>query len=96
MMATHKACHGCLDGCERESVVHCVICVNQAWPCDAATLAAEMERYRQRSRDEDTARIRLNHARIEARVVVALLHSMIESGEPHSDQSRAAVRKVLG
>jgi hypothetical protein len=57
---------------------------------------AEIEQYRQRSRDEDTARIRLNHARIEAREAVALLNSMIESGESHSDQSRALVRKVLG
>lgn len=52
-MATHKACHGCLDGCERESVVHCVVCVNQAWPCEAKTLgdllmdaAAEVHYYR--------------------------------------------------
>lgn len=57
---------------------------------------AEIERYRQRSRDEDTARIRLNHARIEAREAVALLNSMIESGESHTDQSRALVRKVMG
>lgn len=57
---------------------------------------AEIERYRQRSRDEDTVRIRLNHDRIAAREVVALLNSMIESGESHSEQSRAAVRKVLG
>lgn len=34
-MAEHRACHGCLDGCTRESAVHCVTCVHQAWPCDA-------------------------------------------------------------
>ena len=94
-MAKHQACHGCLDGCTRESAVHCTICVNQAWPCEAQKLTEEIERYRQRSRDEDTVRIRLNHARIEAREAVALLNSMIESGESHSKESRAAVRKVL-
>lgn len=34
-------------------------------------LAAEIERYRQRSRDEDTARIRLNHDRIALRDILA-------------------------
>lgn len=35
-MAEHRACHGCLDGCSRESAVHCISCVaHQAWPCDA-------------------------------------------------------------
>jgi len=38
-VAEHRACHGCLDGCTRESAVHCTICVNQAWPCDAQRYA---------------------------------------------------------
>jgi hypothetical protein len=38
MMAEHKPCHGCLDGCSRESAVHCVSCVNEPWPCDAQRL----------------------------------------------------------
>jgi hypothetical protein len=52
-MADHRACHGCIDGCTRETAVHCVICVNQAWPCDASMLkdvlmgaAAEVHRRR--------------------------------------------------
>lgn len=38
-------------------------------------LRAEIDRYRQRSRDEDTARIRLNHDRIEARDWLAALEA---------------------
>ena len=35
-MAEHKACHGCLDGCTKETAVHCISCVVfQPWPCDA-------------------------------------------------------------
>ena len=55
-MAEHRACHGCLDGCDRESAVHCAVCVNQAWPCDAIILkdllldaAAEVHRNRKHS-----------------------------------------------
>ena len=40
LMAEQRACRGCLDGCSRESAVHCTICVNQAWLCDA-TLRGE-------------------------------------------------------
>ena len=94
-MAKHQACYGCLDGCTEERAGHCTSCVNEPWPCDAQRLGDEIERYRQRSRDEDAVRIHLNHARIEAREVVALLNSMILSGESHSDESRAAVRRVL-
>lgn len=44
-MAEHRACHGCLDGCTRESAVHCVSCVAvQAWPCDAQLLTEEVDR----------------------------------------------------
>lgn len=43
-MAEHRACHGCLDGCTRESAVHCISCVNQAWPCDAQRLTEENDR----------------------------------------------------
>lgn len=38
---------------------------------EIAALRAEMDRYRQRSRDEDTTRIRLNHDRIELRDMLA-------------------------
>ena len=34
-MANHAICRGCKDGCTPESAVHCVVCVLQAWPCDA-------------------------------------------------------------
>ena len=39
MNAVHRACHGCLDGCKRESAVHCTSCVNEPWPCDASVLS---------------------------------------------------------
>ena len=44
-MAEHRACHGCLDGCTRESAVHCISCVAvQTWPCDAQRLTEEVDR----------------------------------------------------
>jgi hypothetical protein len=41
-------------------------------------LETEIERYRQRSRDEDTVRIRLNHARIETRDALSELITFAE------------------
>ncbi len=38
MMTTHKACHGCLDGCTQDEPKHCVSCIHEAWPCDAQRL----------------------------------------------------------
>lgn len=53
-MAEHRACHGCIDGCTRESPVHCASCVHEPWPCDAYVrgrflmgAAAEVHRFRQ-------------------------------------------------
>jgi len=43
-MATHRACSGCLDGCTRESAVHCTSCVNEPWPCDATVLRAALDK----------------------------------------------------
>lgn len=43
-MAEHRACHGCLDGCSRESAVHCSSCVHEPWPCDAQRLTEEVDR----------------------------------------------------
>lgn len=56
--------------------------------------AAELARYRQRSRDEDTARIRLNHERIKLRDAITEALYDYDHGDEVSaiDRLRAAVR----
>ncbi len=53
----------------------CIWC-DQPMPC-REILLDEHQRLLQRSRDEDTARIRLNHARIEAEAEVARLQALL-------------------
>ena len=53
----------------------CACACHTVYPAPAPTCGheAEIERYRQKSRDEDTARIRLNHERIKAQELAASL-----------------------
>lgn len=87
-----------------------------ARPANEQELLAEVQRYHRLMRDSDTARIKMNHARIDAESAlaaaqeriaalgaaagmlantVALLNSMIRSGEDHSPTSERVMRESL-
>jgi hypothetical protein len=69
----------------------CTCACHTVYPTPAPTCGheAEIERYRQKSRDEDTARIRLNHERIKAQELVALLREKIKAFVEHHDNGQA-------
>ncbi len=71
----------------------CIWC-DQPMPC-REILLDEHQRLLQRSRDEDTARIRLNHARIEAEAEVARLQALLAERDAEIKGLREAIDAVV-
>jgi len=75
----------------------CIWC-DQPMPC-REILLDEHQRLLQRSRDEDTARIRLNHARIEAEAEVARLQALLaerDAAVARAERAEAARVDLVG
>lgn len=83
-----------LDNLQDE--INAIFALADGQPGESAAQAVKrrLDWYSQRSRDEDTARIRLNHARIKAEDTVRSLREMLDSQGRISEQHRARVHTL--